>query len=164
MKKFVVSKHMTTSYVLIIFWTIVHAYIVLSALYYTISPNKTEEAFLDYAPGWFVAYYWLHLIAISILLCVSIYLMKKLILTIQSQGILIKNIARYIRMLMLVFAGAYSLNLIQELVIDYNHHNSFSLSFLIDISYMLFFVGIICLLINVLLEAIRLKSENDLII
>ena len=149
---------------LVIVSCIIYAIVLMFTLYEIIYSTEYRELISETIPIWYSMFIWIYEVVMMILLGMSGYLMLRLINVIDRKGILIEDVGRRINQIILFFGGIYALNIIFESIVNYQNHSGFSLAFFAELGYLVFFVGAFYLLTRVLLEAIRLKAENDLTI
>ena len=115
-------------------------------------------------PYWASFLTWIITMSFMILLLLSGKQCMELRKAIQSDGLLVHNLSKSLRTLVVYLILIISLNLINDQIMSYFMNNHKSMDFIIDIIVWAVFIAVIFELTNVLDKAVQLKAENDLTI
>ncbi len=149
---------------LVIASCMIYASVLMSTLYEIIYSTEYRELISETIPIWYSMFIWIYEVVMMLLLGMTGYFMLRLINVIDRKGIMIEEVGKKINQIILFFGGIYALNIVFETIISSQGRIGPSLAFFAELGYLVFFVGAFSLLTRVLIEAIALKTENDLTI
>lgn len=115
-------------------------------------------------PYWASFVTWIITMSSMILLLFSGRKCLELRNAIASNGLLVHNLSKSLRTLVVYLMLIISFNLINDQITSHFMNNDKSMDFIIDIIVWLVFIAVIFELTNVLDKAVQLKTENDLTI
>ena len=115
-------------------------------------------------PYWASFLTWIITMSIMILLILSGSKCLELRKTIASSGLLVHNLSKSLRTLIVYLMLIISFNLINDQNVSHFMNNHKSTDFIIDVIVWVVFIAVIFELTNVLDKAVQLKIENDLTI